>query len=78
MNTSKTTDIFSYLNAQDIPPTISVPFCLRLLGVKNNDLYKSMGVSRSLLYQVLAGKRKPNEAIKRELDKLGLNPWVEN
>ena len=75
MITSKTSDIFRYLNTQDIPPVRSVPFCLRLLGIKTNDLYRSMGVSRSLLYQVLAGKRKPNEAIKRELDKLGINPW---
>ena len=40
-----------------------------------NDLYKSAGVSRSFLYQVLAGKRKPNDAIKRELNELGINPW---
>ena len=75
MNTSKTSDILNYLNTQNIPPVISVPFCLRLLGVKNNDLYKSMGVSRSLLYQVLAGNRKPNEKIKQRLDELGINPW---
>ena len=75
MDTSKTSDIFSYLNTQDIPPVISVPFCLRLLGIKTNALYKSMGVSRSFLYQVLAGKRKPNEAIIKELNKLGINPW---
>jgi len=75
MNTSKTSDIFDYLNTQEIPPVISVPFCLRLLGIKTNDLYKSMGVSRSLLYQVLAGNRKPNERIKQRLEELGINPW---
>ena len=75
MNTSKTSNIFNYLNTQDIPPVISVPFCLRLLGVKTNDLHKSMGVSRSLLYQVLAGNRKPNEKIKQKLEELGINPW---
>ena len=75
MNTRKTSNIFNYLSAQDIPPILSVSFCLRLLDIKMNDLYKSAGVSRSFLYQVLAGKRKPNEAIKRKLDELGLNPW---
>ena len=75
MNTSKTSTIFSYLNTQDIPPILSVSFCLRLMGVKMNDLYKSAGVSRSFLYQVLAGKRKPNEAIKLKLEELGINPW---
>ena len=75
MNTSKTSGIFNYLNNQDIPPILSISFCLRLMGVRMNDLYKSAGVSRSFLYQVLAGKRKPNEAIKKELDELGLNPW---
>jgi len=75
MNTSKTSDIFNYLNTQDIPPVISVPFCLRLLGIKTNDLYNSMGVSRSLLYQALAGNRKPNEKIKQRLEELGINPW---
>jgi len=34
-----------------------------------------MGVSRSLLYQVLAGNRKPNERIKQRLNELGINPW---
>ena len=75
MSTRKTSDIFNYLNNKNIPPVISVPFCLRLLGVKINDLYKSMGISRSFLYQVLAGKRKPNDAIERELNELGINPW---
>ena len=75
MNTRKTSDIFDYLNNQDIPPILNISFCLRLMGVKMNDLYKSAGVSRSFLYQVLAGKRKPNDAIKRELSELGINPW---
>lgn len=75
MNTRKTSDIFDYLNEQNIPPILSVSFCLRLMGVKMSDLYKSAGVSRSLLYQVLAEKRKPNEGIKQRLDELGINPW---
>ena len=75
MNTRKTSNIFDYLNAQNIPPTLSISFCLRLMGIKMNDLYKTAGVSRSFLYQVLAGKRKPNEAIKLKLDELGINPW---
>jgi len=75
MDTRKISNIFDYLNTQDIPLVLSVSFCLRLMGVKVNDLYKSAGVSRSLLYQVLAGKRKPNETIKRELNNLGINPW---
>lgn len=75
MNTRKTSNIFNYLNTQDIPPILSISFCLRLMGIKMNDLYKSAGVSRSFLYQVLAGKRKPNDAIKRELNELGINPW---
>lgn len=75
MNTRKTSNIFDYLNTQDIPPVLSISFCLRLMGVRMNDLYKSAGVSRSFLYQVLAGKRKPNEAIMKELNELGLNPW---
>lgn len=75
MNTSKTSDIFSYLNKQDVPPILSISFCLRLMGIKMNDLYKSAGVSRSLLYQVLAGNRKPNDRIKQKLDELGINPW---
>lgn len=75
MNTSKTSDIFNYLNNQEIPPILSISFCLRLMGVRMNDLYKSAGVSRSFLYQALAGKRKPNEAIKKKLDELRINPW---
>ena len=75
MSTRKTSNIFNYLNAQDIPPILSVSFCLRLMGIKINDLYKSAGGSRSFLYQVLAGKRKPNDAIKLKLDELGINPW---
>lgn len=75
MNTSKTSDIFKYLNNQEIPPILSISFCLRLMGVRMNDLYKSAGVSRSLLYQVLAGNRKPNERIKQRLEELGINPW---
>ena len=68
MNTRKTSNIFKYLNDQDIPPILSISFCLRLKGIKMNDLYKSAGVSRSFLYQVLMGKRKPNAAIKQELN----------
>ena len=75
MNTNRASNIFNYLNNQDIPPILSISFCLRLMDVKMNEIYKSAWVSRNFLYQVLAEKRKPNEAIKKALNELGLNPW---
>lgn len=75
MNTTKISSILDYLNYHSISPAYSVPFCLRLLGEQVNDISKRAGVTRGFFYQALAGKRKPNERIKKELNELGINPW---
>lgn len=75
MNTTIIPDIFNILKEKEVPPVCSVPFCLRLLGEQINQISKRAGVTRGFFYQALAGKRKPNERIKKELEALGINPW---
>ena len=75
MNTTVIPDIFNILKEKEVPPVYSVPFCLRLLGEQINGISKRAGVTRGFFYQVLAGKRKPNERMKKELEALGINPW---
>ncbi len=75
MNTEIISEIFNILQEKRISPSYSVPFCLRLYGKKLNEISKAAGVTRGMFYQVLAGKRRPNERIKRELLALGIVPW---
>ena len=75
MNTMVISDIFNILKEKEVPPVYGVPFCLRLLGEQINEISKRAGVTRGFFYQALAGKRKPNKKIKKELEALGINPW---
>lgn len=75
MNTKIISEIFNILKEKGVPPSCSVPFCLRLHKEKLNEISKRAGVTRGFLYQALAGKRNPNERIKKELEVLGINPF---
>jgi len=75
MNTSAITDIFRTLEKKEVPPSYSVPFCLRLYGKQINEISKRAGVTRGFFYQALVGKRNPNKRMKKELETLGINPW---
>ncbi|MFH1642786.1 MAG: hypothetical protein ABIC04_07875 [Nanoarchaeota archaeon] len=75
MNTREIKDIFNILINKQVPPYHSVSFCLKLYGKQLNEISKDAGVTRGFFYQALAGKRKPNERMKKELDALGINPW---
>ncbi len=75
MNTNKIATIFKFLSLKGIKPIHSVPFCLRLSGKQISEVAKACKVTRSMFYKVLAGERKSNERIKRELLALGIDPW---
>jgi hypothetical protein len=77
MNTKIISDIFNILQEKRIPLRHSVPFCLRLQGKKLSEISKAAGVTRGMLYQILAGKRRPNKRIRKELEISGINPWKE-
>lgn len=75
MKTSNVGEIFEFLQFKKVAIVYSVPFCLKLAGIQISDLAMYCGVSRTFFHQVLAGKRRPNERIRKGLGGLGIHPW---
>ncbi len=76
MEADKLNEIFNYLHERQVKRSDIINLLCQIKGVKHKDIAQKIGIAREHLYQINAGQRPVNDAVRAAFkETLGLDPW---